>query len=134
MKETTESPVLCLPNNPTLRKSLELKLKEYQRRKIGKEMPWEYMHPHVAFISCEGYRHAYYKEAVLSTVLKSQEPVKTFDLALKLRELDGRYFDEGIFNNACAVIEMYLTDVATATGVVKSSGTGLPIPEPIHQS
>lgn len=129
----TQSPVLVPPSDMALRKRLELKLAEYQARKDGKGMPWEFDHPLILMRS-EGYRDSYYKVEILTAVLAATEPVKTQDLALalvqKLTALDEQ-LDVRTFENACGTIDLYLTE-GDQMGLFVQGGTGLPpLPETV---
>ena len=104
-----DSPVLVLPADPELERRLRLKLKEYESR-ID-----HYRHPALQIDDlC--------KFAVLTRLLQ-EGTVVTFELS---REIVGQYGSTiqvaEAFNNACAVIQAYITDGGTSL----RSGTGLP--------
>jgi len=130
MTETSknESPLLIPPQDKSLRKQLEGKLKEYEERKAGKGRQWEReaTHPKLAHMLYPDYRDACYKADALSAVLKSETPVRTFDLSLKLRDKYAEDFDIRTFENACATVAYYLGNTNSLT--VLNTGTGLPPP------
>ena len=120
---TQQDHVLHPPKDQTLRKQLEAKLKEYQKRKRGVGKVWEFIHPELAHRLYPAYRDACYKEDVLSAILEAEKPLDTWQLFIQLaKKYDNFNVDQ--FCNACAVVAHYLGE---HPGPVVS-GTGLPAP------
>ena len=120
-----KAPILISPKDLTLRKRLELKLREYKTRQVGQNEAWACTHPELAYKEQPRYRDAYHKVEVLSALLelKPGEGLNTWDLSLKSAKHIGPNFDVEAFTNACGTMAQY---IGMPIGEVLSPGTGLP--------
>ena len=106
-RQETKSPVIRIAED---RDVLVAKLAEYKKRLEDNSYkpPWAQW-------------DTVYKIAVVEELLEHGE-VNTYELSRKLAEQAGGVFDVGAFNNACAVIQDYIT----TGGKDVIGGTGLP--------
>lgn len=107
-QDTISGPMIVLPEDSEMRPRLGRKLEEYQGRLEGFRAP-------------ELQMDTLCKIAVLSRLLETGE-VNTFELSIELYEKYGSSFQPADFDNACGVIENYVT----TGGANVIGGTGLP--------
>jgi hypothetical protein len=108
--EDRVSLIITLPEDEGLKALLQAKLAEYRSRLD------RFQHPELQAAASSAAADAFFKEAVLSKLLKDGE-VDTQALSLKLREVITDAERLALFNNACGVVWYYCTNGRAGLGL-----------------
>jgi hypothetical protein len=115
--QTSDSPVLVLPDDEERVEQLKRKLEEYRERIASAHRANPNKHP--GFINLV-MADALYKKEILERLLRDGQ-VNTWVLSLELGNTYGPNFDLEVFDNACGVID----DYCKTGGASIIRGTGL---------